>query len=614
MTALLLLLACAEDDVAPLHFDGPVAAAVLETEDGPFEEVAGFVASSRNGTIYPLDLKEGRLLTDDSMASWLRASAIATGRDRLLSDLSVFGGGDTVDLWTIDQGRRQLLRAPYVTDFAGGEPVEVVPEAGEATFVDADGSGDAVTFGEITTRAGYTTTEEWSFEYDGARWWAKGSRSGVQVRQPFPGATYVSDAGEIELTFEGAATAGDYATFHTETGIVEWQLDGGLTGLLIAGERVYVSVATDPGQVLVYDAVESTYVGAVTFPAGAQPGRLAAAPDGRIFVADGAQAVAWVFRFDQDSHTSTVPIEPIAVAAPLVDLAWQGGNDATGVPFEHLFVAPVAALRVDVYDLVAGAWIDPNPTTPEVEGVLLGSPVVGLAASVGAVELQREDAWGARPRVPTVSVSTADGYVWQLEGPTGCGVTDERGPYTPNAYYDANADLVTLQDQGALSDPFLWTDEATGSQVVPSSCGGVARTETWTVTYDSATLSWEVEGSLSGVQVNRAFEDLRYVSDDGAISFLIAAGSLPATDGDRFEFPMNAGLLVFGGSDTDEDGTVNVAWEFPGRPAGFQYTAGPTGGGWDPVDRREFMLLPVVDGDIVARLHLDSGETETYWE
>lgn len=611
---LLVLVGCAEDNAIPLHFDGPVAAAVLAPEDGPFEEVTGYVANSRNGSVVQLDLKEGRLLTDDGMASFLRASPVTFGRARLLSDLAVLGGGDTVDVWVADQAFGQLVYAPYVTDFADGQPVEVTPEATEATFVDADASGDAPQLGAVKVRAGFTTTEDWSIEYDGARWWAKGSRSGVQVNEPEDGKTYQSDAQEVEFTLSGTATAGDAFVFRTETGVVEYPLAGRVMGLHAADGYVYASVASEPGQVLVYEGAGGPLAGEVTLPEGAQPGRMASAPDGRLFVADGAAPVVWILRYDLVDDPADVTVEQLAVAAPAVDLAWQGGEDADGASFGHLFVAPVGTLRVDVYDLDAGAWIDPNPATPEVEGIDLGSPVTGLAASDGPVVLQREDDWGALRRVPTVAVATADGYVWQIEGDTGCIVTDERGPTAPNPFYDANATTIALEDQGETSGAFLWADETTGLQVVPSGCGGVARSETWTVTYDSAKLSWEVEGSLSGVQLHRAIEDVRYLSDDGAISFLIAAGSLPATDGDRFEFTIDSGLLVFGGSDTDEDGTVNVAWEFPGRPAAFSYTTGPTGGGWDPVDRREFMLLPVVNGDIVARLELNSGETETFWE
>lgn len=613
MSVLLLLLACAEEEVVPLHFDGPVAGAALAAEDGPFEEVTAYVANSRSGTIVPLDPKEGRLLTDDPMASFLRSAAVPTGQARLLADVVVVGDGATVTLWAADHAFTQLLRVPYVVSVdEDGHPVEAAPTAGDVAFVDADGSGDSVAVSDLKLRAGFTTTEDWSIEYDGERWWAKGSRSGTQVSQPVAGVPYRSDDGEIELLLDGTATVGDRVEFRTETGIDEIDLGGPVTGLWAGGGRVYASVASDTPRVVVYDGVGGGLVSEVALPAGAQPTRISGAPDGRVFVADGVNPVAWVLRFDQEA-AGVVPVESIAVAAPLVDLAWQGGEDEVGTPFDHLFVAPLGALRVDVWDLAAGAWVDPNPVTPEAEGVWLGSPVTGLGASAGSVWLQQQDDWGARARMPTVVVATGEGFVYQLEGPTGCAVADARGPHVPNPTYDG-ADAVALDDQGEPSDPFLVESTPTGAQVVAAACGGVARSETWTVTYDSALLSWEVEGSLSGVQAARAYDDQRYLSDDGAVSFLIASGAFPATDGDRFEFTVDGSLLVFSGSDDDEDGAVDTAWEFPGRPVTLGYTSGPTGGGWDEVDRREFALVPVVNGDIVARLHLDSGKTDVRWQ
>ena len=68
--------------------------------------------------------------------------------------------------------------------------IEVTPEHGDPTFVDADGSNDSATLEDIVLRPGFTTTEDWSIEYDGTRWWAKGSRSGTQEREPVAGEDY----------------------------------------------------------------------------------------------------------------------------------------------------------------------------------------------------------------------------------------------------------------------------------------------------------------------------------------------------------------------------------------------------------------------------------------
>ncbi|MDP2305430.1 MAG: hypothetical protein Q8P18_05340 [Pseudomonadota bacterium] len=623
LLVLLGLVGCSEPlDAIPIHFDGPIAAAVLPADAGPWEVPAGFVANSRSGTIVPLDLKMGRLLTDDATASFLRSAAITTGEARLLSDVAVVPGADgSVTVWAVDTAFAQLLRVPYVLSLdEDGFPVEPEPTASEPVFVDADGSGDAPTLSNIELRAGFTTTEDWSIEYDGTNWWAKGSRSGVQNKEPVVGVRYRSDNREVEFDLDGSATLGDRFEFSTLTGIREYTFDGALpTAVLAQGGRLYVSVASDPGRVVVYDGVTGELIGSLELGShalglGSQPARMSAAPDGRLFIADAALPQVWVVRFDQDLDPATVPIEVVPVAAPAIDVAWQGGYDRFDEPFDHLFVAPVAELRVDVWDLTAGAWVDPNPLTQETEGVFLGAPITGLGASVGNVSLPRETTFGAMPSVPTVAVATADGFVYMLEASSGCAVFDAAGAFGENtATDDSGNQTISLEDQGDDSDSELWYDDATGYQVVAATCGGVARSETWYVQYDSATLSWEVEGTLSGVQTARAFDGERYVSDTGAVSFTIGSGPLAATQGDRFEFRVDDGLRVFRGSDENEDNEV-VAWEFPGRPVGFETLSGPTGGGWDPVDRRQFMLLPVVNTDIAARLHLDSGKAEVLWD
>jgi hypothetical protein len=231
---------------------------------------------------------------------------------------------------------------------------------------------------------------------------------------------------------------------------------------------------------------------------------------------------------------------------------------------------------------------------------------------------QRETEWGALPRVPAVAVSTQDGFVFLLDGQTGCGVVTERGPHGPNPTIDGTeTSWAELEDQGPTSNTTLAIDDATDEQITVSSCGGVARGETWTVTYDSPSVSWIVEGTLSGVQTRRAYTDQRYVSDTGAISFLLQSGSAPATDGDRFEFPVDRGLLVWSFTDKDENGALDGtdhSWESPGRPLGFDVITGPTGGGWDARVRKEYMLLPVENTDVTARVFLDGAKAELDWE
>lgn len=608
--ALVLLVGCEETaEAVYLHFDGPVAAAVLPAYEGPWEVPAGFVANSRDGSIVAVDLKMGRLLTDDDTASFLRGAMLATGGNRMLSDVAVVPGDGTVTVWAIDTRYQQLLRVPYVTSVVDGVPEEVTPTSTEPEFLDIDGSGDSPTLTDVKLRAGFTTTEDWNIEFDGERWWPKGTRSGTMHRPLVPGEPWFSDDGELAFTLTGTATVGDRFHFRTETGVEEWDLGGLPLGLLAHDGRVYASV--DAGHIGVFDGVTGARIGAVQLGAGAQPGRMAVAPDGRVFVTDGQAAHIWVLRFDLEVDPSTVPVETMPIAAPSIDVAWQGGIDRDGESFEHLFVAPAGLLRVDVIDLVTGAAVDPNPTTQGTEGIFIGAPVSGLAASVGDTQLPFESAWGGVATVPTVVVSTADGFVYSLEASTGCAVLDEIGPIaTPS---DSTTAFILLDDQGDTSQASLWIEAYTSSQVTMSTCGGVVRSEAWSVVYDSATASWEVEGSLSGVQQARAYDGARYLSDNGGLSFVIATGPLPPTQGDRFAFEVDDGLLVFRGSDEEEDGTASP-WESPGRPATFEITGGPSGGGWDVAQYKQYAVLPVTNGDIAARLHLDSGKTEVVWE
>lgn len=618
---LLAILACADTDVVPLHFDGPIAGAILASEDGPFEDPVGLVANQRSGVLTPLDVKHGRFLAYDDVASFVRGAPVALGSTRLLSDVVVVGDGAAVHAWTLDAARGLVVQAPWLTGVTeSGAPVGVTPALSEPVFDDRDGSGESVTVRDVAARAGRATTERWQFVSDGVTWLAEGTRSGPQVERVVPSAYWASADRSLGLRIEGAGTAGDVLTLDVDTGVVEHPLAARVGALATDGLRVYASVAD--GTVHVFDGLRGDSLGEVRLPSGAdgalaQPGRISIAADGRVFVADGGRAAVWALRFDLEAEPSLVRVDRIDAAAPVVDVAFVEGEDAGGQPFARLFVAPLGLQRVDVYDTAASAWFDPNPTTPGIEGVDLGAPVMGLAASTGPVTLQHPNAWGALPFVPTVSVTTGDGRMFQLEGPTGCGVLTERGAHAPNPSRDSGAEYAGLVDLGPASDVVLVVDEASGEQVVVSACGGVARSETWTVTFRSATQDWEVEGSRSGVQAARARTEERYLSDTGAVSFVLAAGALPPTEGDRFSFNVDAGLLQQRCSDVGGDGACgsnDTPWDLPGRPVAFSTLNGPRGGGWDALDRREYVLLPVTGTDIVARIYLDGGTADVDWK
>ena len=88
-------------------------------------------------------------------------------------------------------------------------------------FEDSDDSGDDIQVDDLRMRHGWSTTEDWRFEYDGLLWWAYGSRSGKQARPFETGERWSSDNKEIVLALLGTATEGDRVSFRTDTGVRE---------------------------------------------------------------------------------------------------------------------------------------------------------------------------------------------------------------------------------------------------------------------------------------------------------------------------------------------------------------------------------------------------------
>jgi hypothetical protein len=158
----------------------------------------------------------------------------------------------------------------------------------------------------------------------------------------------------------------------------------------------------------------------------------------------------------------------------------------------------------------------------------------------------------------------------------------------------------------------LFIDDATGRAVIPSWCGGIAKNELWEVTFDGPAGNWIVEGSLSGEQEGRVWEDQRYVSDEGAISLLILSGTAATTDGDQLSFTMEDGILRI-----DElvlpGGAVSQPLELPAPPLLFHYDAGPTGGGWDEDRTQVHALVPVTNSDLALRVRLQAWQVEMVW-
>ncbi|MCB9762873.1 MAG: hypothetical protein H6739_23940 [Alphaproteobacteria bacterium] len=610
----LLLFACEDTSVSEGTFDGPTGAAVLHPDQGgPFYEPVAVVANSRSGTLIPLDVKHGLLVADDPAAPFLRGSPIPTGAARILGDLVIWAPDtQTVTLFAADARTETLIEVPWIIgQETDGSPKEREPELlGEPVFNDADGSGDSVELIDLRLHSSATATEDWLLTFNGEAWVVDGSRSGRQARKAFASQPYVSDHGAVEFVLSGAATAGDTVSFSTDNGLVEHDLGGYVEALALLHDHgaILASVYapdSETGQVAWFDVASGAVTATLPLPADAHPGRMATDPTGDlVYITDLASAVVYeVFVDAADPAASLVSSLPIS--GPAIDVAWQGDDT-----YEHLFVAPVGANGYEVYDVQTGDQVDLNPATPEVDGMTLSAPITGMAAGLDPILLQETSPWDGRVEDRVVAISSFEGKLFIAHGSTGCLAHDDTGPYSPS-------ETLTITDVGTDSDIILYADNDTARAVQVNRCGGLARSEVWTVSYDEVEGSWRVEGSISGEQVNRAFEDQRYTSDGGEISFLLLAGTVPATDGDRITFSVNSGVLAIDG-DLNNDGGIDPSSELlletPARPAPYSYLAGPTGGGWDEVNRKVGVIWPMTNADTVLRVNMQAGKTEVVWD
>jgi len=593
----LMLAACGDSERTNHRLDGPTDLALLEP--GAFFEVpVTFVSNFRSGRVSKLDLKRTNLVVEDSPAPWMPAPDLAFGADRALGQIALSVSGDRVNVWVADDSRDLLLRAPYIDSLdADGKPIWPRPSlSGEPQWFDALGAElDSAAMPQLQglrVRAGRATTETWRATWRGTSLELRGTASGLQGERALPGTPYATDLSEIAFTAALAGQipeTGSYAQFQVDSGVESADAGGLVTDLLVPGEDspwLFASVLPDEGDgfVSVWDAVDFVELERLQLPAGAAPESLAVGhTDGVVWLADSAEVPGGgrIFRLDYvPGDLETLAVSAVAVPEPAIDVA--AGRDPEA---PRLSVAAAFSDSVWLLDGSSFELIDTNPVTPAVDPSHVGSLVAGLAASGRAIETAILDEDGTRLRRYGVMVTTFAGALYWLDAATGCQVFG-----TPaGAYLEVSPDRVdsTFSDIGYTSNPRLVFDEASERAVTTHACGGVSRSETWRVIYQEDLQSYEVEGSSSGVQQNRAYEGERYLSDDGSISFLILPGTRPTTDGDRWSFPVN-------------DGVIPVAiQELPGDPLVFTELFDDRDGDWWKVREREIAVIPHVGNDVV---------------
>ncbi len=613
--SLLLLAACLnETTFIEGHFDGPTSVAVLHAETGgPFYEPVAFVSNSRSGLIVPLDVKHGWLLADDRASPFLEAQPIPTGADRILGEIAVFAPDtEHISLFVADNKTATLLTVDYIQGIGGdGAFIHSRPRlVGEVDFVDADGSGDAATLDGLELRSGYATTEDWVLQFDGTSWEVTGSRSGDQAFDARTLEPYSTDDGALHFLISGAATKGDRFEFSVDSGVGEIDLAGVVGGLYMSPVQdwLYAAVTSledGTGRVAVIDPTTGLERGSLDLPEDARPHRFSGDLSGDlIYVSDARSGAVYEVIVDPIDPTSSA-VRTLEMPGPVIDVAYQADEH-----YEHLFVALAGDTQLHLYDLVADAWKDINTATPEVDAIELQTPITGLATGLDRILLQQFGPNGTRASDRVVVASTFEGVLTTIEAGTGCLMVDESGPF---ATMDTD---LPFDDEGETSTPSLEASGATGRAVQVNSCGGIARTQTWVLTYDGSLGAWVAEGARSGVQDNLVYEDERYVSDSGEISLLVRSGTLPSTSGDRFMFHVDSGVAEVDG-DISGDGVVagdEPRLEIPTRPVPFSYLAGPDAESWAEVNRKVGVLWPQQNADMVLRVNLEANKIEVIWD
>lgn len=610
------LAACGEDPGYEGAFDMPVAAAVLQPEvGGPFQQPVGFVANGVGGQIIPLDLKFGRFLTDDPTAGFLRTQWLPTGGARVLADVAVYAPtASEVTLYAADRAFSTLLRVPYVVGLDdNGFPIEGFLQDGEIVTeplildVRAEVSGN-VRLENIEVKAGYTTTETWVVEFvpEGGHWLVTGSRSGRQEQRVASGQRFVAEKRRIAFTIQGQGLEGDRFEIDTDNGVRELDIGGTPQVLAMSPDQTVLAmvIADEDGDasLRLMDPATETLTD-IDLPDDAEPGRLAWSDDGMaLFAADNGRPAFWEIRGPGTVIEHVLPFPTVDVA-PLFSMELG----------RRVFLVPLDGDTVWIYDLDEEDFVDINPAVPGAQGMPFASPVTGIEA-IPLEHLYRDvNDDGVRRSGRSVAVSLQQGKVVFMEEETGCLLRDQLGPRTQiDGSLGQIRDVATNFDNvpfGAFMQENLGNDR----RVIVNPCAGIAQEEAWTVRFNRNLAAWVVEGGLSGTQERLAFEDERYLSDNGEVSFVIRAGSAPSQDGWLFTFSVLDGVLEANG-DNDRDGQREIPMDVPGDPVFFHYTVGPARAGWQRVDRRAFVLVPAQSADLVGRVDPQEGDIEVRWD
>jgi len=578
---------------------GPTDAAVLPAGD-IFEVPVGYVPNYRTGRIAKLDLKRIDLLVEEQVASWLDAPYLPCGADRVLDQIAVVSDGSTrIEVFVSDNRNDQILRVPHVRpDGAGGftfidvlwtVPILLGPDGSEL-------SAGPILDG-LEVRQGYATTEDWTLTYHNQSWVVSGTASGIQQQEAIPGLAYETDNEELAFTVlhDGESVEeGTSFVFSTDTGIEAFDVPGVVSDIKVTpdGSLVVASVFSYDGNGGLFVIRPDPLILAddmawIELPAGTVPENLGLHRDGNtLFIADSSDANRVLEVAFSEGDLESFVTEEIPVSEPVFDVAHSRDPESN-----YLFAAAAYGETVEIIDLDSGDPVDSNLWTPEVDPVLVGSLITGLEASNETLAMRSLTPAGRPEETYAVVASTYAGYMHVIEADTGCQAWETSyGPYLE--YMDLGSTVV-YHDVGPTNDTTLLADPVTAESVSINPCGGIAHDQNWTLRFDEGTQDWEVEGAISGIQEGRARENLRYVSDEGEISFVIASGARATSDGDWIQFSVNDGVSP-----------VQVL-ELPADPVIYTDVYDFREGAWWEHNEREIALVPNTGNDVVVWIHVE---------
>jgi hypothetical protein len=598
----LLLSACQRDDDVSGTLDTPSHIAVLDRGGaGPFREAVGYAADRHGGRIRVLALSENRYLTDDFTASFFRGAPLATGEARLLTRLAAYApDADTATVLALDARFNQLLAVPHVDGReADGSPHEPVPRITSVELLDNDSSGADFTIDSLVVAPGYAATEVWTATSTGSVWKLEGTRSGTQPGYILPGAPFRTPRNSIAFVIRGTGTEGDQIRLTVDSGLTEVQLDGVPLELTLAPDASVGALTHQLGDLALlrwFEPATLELSAPLALGSDANPHRLAWSDDSATLFATDARAPVL---YEVQVADNSVIAHPLPFTVQTLALVF---SDTARL----VYLARADAAEVWIFDLDLGTFIDVNLSTPEIDGMRFRSAVRGLALLPTAYEWP-EAVDGVSRTGRTVAVSLHEGRVAWMEEGTGCLVRDGQGPRTElRSQTSQQADYSSINF--SVAEPqtvFLTSVNDARRHVNVNPCAGIARDELWSLQFDRTVQAWRVEGDFSGEQAGLAYEDQRYVSDDGALSFLLRAGSLPSEDGWGLQFKVLDGVLATAG-DNDADGVREINLDLPSPPSVFHAEV-------DGVVR-PFVVVAAEAADIVVSIDPTTAEIDTIWD